>query len=230
MRIFTTLAIILFIVFSFTFVGYDSATAKSTAESAPVAKLFCTLSLAEEITHSLSRRDIDPKQAAKQVKFNGPIDSAYSIGNVLVIISNGDIHAYGKGDKMSLIREQNDRKEHDIDDEYKPFNLPTVFQYPKYSKLCIDMTYGDGKRSCYYNYEVENKHYREAIRSLQMMKLINNNIMEDSDVAACELFNLMINELSYDEVEKYKYDIQGVKEMVIKLNPNCNISGVNDYH
>jgi len=61
----------------------------------------CSVSLchATELTHSLSIIVMTPQDAARSVKYTGAIDSAYRIGEIIVIVSNGVHHAFGKGEE-----------------------------------------------------------------------------------------------------------------------------------
>jgi hypothetical protein len=93
MRTFTTLAIILLIVFSFTFVGYDSVTAKSTAESAPVAKK-------QEATRSIikeqPRPDICYSMDGKLLNFlgSGQVIEMPIIGKMCVCCGSKQLASY----------------------------------------------------------------------------------------------------------------------------------------
>ena len=189
----------------------------------------------ETITHSFSKVDITAIEAAERVNFNGTIDSAYTIGSVLIIVSDGNIHAYGKSKKSRYEdRGYIDRSSFGIDDDDTISSIENKNQMPKalvglvpikfYEQCESDEALGN-LDECLYEIKIDNGYYSAAIDSLD--KIIQGRIWEK--VAAreigidlkevkdkmCSAYKLMVSDLTEDEKEKYKSTMNVCKSQLM---------------
>lgn len=199
--------------------------------SAIIGVTFCE---ATDITHSLSVIPISPQEAAEKVKYTGTIDSAYRIGEVVVIVSDGVHHAFGNGKGRRFSGEV----KYSIEDEPwqqtpKEFTTPHVLGYDQPGDLldgCMELGKTD-KLKCFYEKNLENNNLSLAISDMDYLydvlvdKLAKGEGVESemADVGdkMCSTYKEMITQLSDDEQKEHSRLLNRKKANVLKLNLNC---------
>ena len=181
-----------------------------------------------ELRHSLSKTPMFPSVAAKAVKFSGPVDSAYRIGEVIVIVSDGVHHAFGRGKRSFSQGRSNQNIEKDAVDE-TPKELNSWSGSINYDS-CNQKLHSE-KMMCWAELDEEQGYFSTAILSLSLAakKLAGEIVagktttitIDEIKTEMCRLYGKINASTTADQRTKYKSEIEMVARTLITHQVDC---------
>ena len=181
-----------------------------------------------ELRHSLSKTPMFPAVAGKAVKFSGPVDSAYRIGEVIVIVSDGVHHAFGRGKRSFGQGRGNQNIDEDAVDE-KPKELSCWAVANNYDR-CNQKLHAE-KWMCWAELEEEQGYFSAAILSLSLAgRGLAEEIatgktttitIDEIKTKMCRLYGKINASTTADQRTKYKSEIEMVTKVLIRYQVDC---------
>ena len=182
------------------------------------------------ITQDLSRIDVDSQEAAMLVKFNGPIDASYTIGEILVIISDGNIFAYGKGKKDRFVGNYTyknipstfNNEDGMLNIEEKPKSIE-VWNVPLYGDDNCNVLDYEGFYRCVADSKAKEGYYAGAINTLVNILAEDDPKINKEEIKEeiCSLYKNILEDLSVEEKETYEQSLQHVERLLISGECYC---------
>lgn len=201
---------------------------------------FAFTSCATDLTHSLSKIEISPQEAAKIAKYSGPIDSAYKIGGIIVIVSDRTHHAFGNDGEEELVLNTGEVGEYlsvyEDGNNNKASIKPTSLGWEGMDEIDAGCENEDGgvyfeciaeKRFSAGRFDAAMWAIAITVDHYYAQKVLGANVDEkikQLKEKLCVYYHRMIDGFTQDEIERYVFDVDFAKRSVLKYgNDDCDL-------